>query len=56
MFGELVNGIAAVEQYAGVAVNEGNFRLARSCRGEAWVEGEHLRLGIKMPDVENAGA
>ena len=43
MFGELLDRIAAIEQDALVAVDEGDRRIAAGGRGEAGIVGEDVR-------------
>ena len=51
--GQLLNGIAAVEQLTFVAINEGNVRLARGRRQEAWVISEHASLAIQFSNIDH---
>jgi hypothetical protein len=53
---ELVDRVAAVKQNAFVAVDEGDLAFA-ACRGcEAGIVGEHIRLAIKLADVDHVRA
>jgi hypothetical protein len=56
LLGELVDGIAAVEQDALVAVDVGDLGLAAGGRGEAGVVGELAGLGVELGDVDHARA
>ena len=53
MFGQLVDRIAAMQQNAFVAIDEGDLRFARTGGGEAGVKGEVTGLGIKRADVDH---
>ena len=46
IFRQLVDGIAAVQKLALVAINKGDLAFARRGGGKAWVMGEHARLAI----------
>jgi hypothetical protein len=57
VLGELVDRIAAIEQHALVAVDEGDLRLAARRRGEAGIVGEHPGLACRASaDVDDRGA
>jgi len=53
---KLVDGIAAVQQHAFVAVDIGDRAVARRRRGKARVVGEHLGLCIELANVDHIGA
>ena len=53
---QLLNRVAAVQQFALVAVNEGDGRLAGGCRQKSWVVGEHAGLAVELADVDDFGA
>ncbi len=53
-FSQLLDRVAAVQQDAVVAVDIGDFRLARGGRHETWVEGETAR-GRQAPYVDYIG-
>ena len=55
MFGELVDGIAAIKQDAFVAVDEGDVAFAARRRREAGIVGEDVGLGVKLSDVHDVG-
>src|SRR3954449_365113 len=55
MLGELVDRVAAVEQYALVAVDIGDRALAGGGRGEAGIVGEGAGLRIELADVDHVG-
>src|SRR5689334_21556270 len=54
-FGKLVDRIAAIEQDALVAIDEGDLRLAAGGRGEAGVVGEAPGLLVERVDVDHVG-
>ncbi|CFP58649.1 Uncharacterised protein [Bordetella pertussis] len=54
--GQLLDGIAAVQQFALVAVDVGNARGAGGGGHEAGVEREHTRLAIQLADVDHVRA
>ena len=56
MFGQLVDGIAAIEQDALVAVDEGDVAFGRGGGGEAGIVGEDVRLVVELADVDDIGA
>ena len=53
---QFVDGIAAVEQFALVAVDEGDRAVAGCGRGESGVIGEHPRLRIELADIHHIRA
>ncbi len=55
VLGELVDRIAAIEQDALVAVDEGDLRLAARRRGEARVVGEAAGVLVERVDVDHVG-
>ncbi len=55
VLGELVDRIAAIEENALVAVDEGDLRLAARRRGEARVVGEAAGILIERVDVDHVG-
>ena len=55
MLGQLVDRIAAIEQNALVAVDEGDVALAARGRGEAGIVGEDVRLAVELADVDDFG-
>src|SRR4029450_189924 len=56
MVGKLIDGIAAIEQDALVAVDESDFGLAARRRGVAGVVGEAAGLLVEGVDVEDIGS
>src|SRR5581483_10147858 len=56
VLGELIDWVAAIEQHAFVAVDEGDLRLAACRRGEARVVGEVPRLLVETVDVDDVGS
>ncbi len=56
MLGQLVDGVAAIEQHALFAVDEGDLAFAARGRGEARIVGEDVRLGIELADVDDVRA
>ena len=56
MFGQLVDRIAAIQQDALVAVDEGDVAFAAGGRGEAGIVGEDVRLAVELADVDNVRA
>ena len=56
ILGQLLDGIAAVQQLALVAIDVGDGGLARSRREETRVVGEHARLGVELADVDHIRA
>ena len=50
-FGQLLNGITAIQQDAGIAIDEGDGALARRGRGKSGVVGENIGVVIKSADV-----
>src|SRR5439155_2853780 len=56
MLRQLIDRIAAIEQDAFVAVNEGYFGLAGRCRGEAWIIGEYAGVAVEVADIDDIGA
>lgn len=55
-FGNLFDGIAAIEQHAFVTVNIGDLAFAARRRREPGVIGEVARLAVKFRDVHHIGA
>jgi len=55
LLGQLLDGVAAVQQHALVTINVGDLRLAGSGRHEAGVEGEVAR-GSQAPHVDHIWA
>ena len=53
VLGQLLYGVAAVEQHALIAVDIGNLGLAASRRGVARVEGEVAKLPVEGADVDD---
>ena len=53
VLGDLLNGIAAIEQNPFVAVDKSDFRLAARGRGETGVVGEHARFAVKRANVQD---
>lgn len=51
--GELVDGIAAMQQYTVIAINEGNGRVASGGRGKAGVIGEDIGLPIEFSNINH---
>src|ERR1700687_2319567 len=56
MLGQLVDWIAAIEQHALIAIDEGDPGLAARRRGEARVIGEIAGLRVKRGDVDDVRA
>lgn len=54
--GQLLDGVAAVQQLALVAINVGDGRLARRSGQETRIVGEHAGLRIQLADVDNVRA
>ena len=52
-FGQLINGIAAIQQNAGIAINIGDGAFAGSGRAIAGVKGENPKIAIKLADIGN---
>ena len=55
VLGELFDRIAAVEQHAFVAVDEGDLGLAAAGRGEAGIVSEDARFAVELADVQHLG-
>ncbi len=55
MRGELVDRVAAIEQDALVAVDEGDVALAARGRGEAGIVGEEVRIVVEFADIDDVG-
>jgi hypothetical protein len=55
VLGKLLDGIAAVEELALVAVDEGDLGFAAARRGIAGIEGELVEFGIQVPDIDHLG-
>ena len=53
MLGEVVDRIAAVEQYAGIAVDKGDLGFAARGRGEARIVGEDAGLAVELAHVQH---
>ena len=53
MSSQLLDGVAAVQQFALVAVDVGDGRLARRSRQEPRIVGEHAGLTIQLADVNH---
>ena len=53
LFGQLFNGIAAIEQDAGIAIDIGNGAFAGSGRAIAGVEGENTKIAIELADIRH---
>ncbi len=54
--GQLLDGVATVQQLALVAIDVGDGRLARRGGQEARVVGEHARLAVQLADVDHIRA
>jgi hypothetical protein len=54
--GQLLDGVAAVQQLALVAVDVGDGRLRGRSGQEARVVGEHAGLGVQLADVDDVRA
>ena len=54
--GQLVDRVAAIEQFALVAVDEGDLALAVCRRGEARIVGETAGLTVQLGDIDDFGA
>ena len=55
MLRQLIDRIAAIEEDAFVAVDEGYLELASRGRGEAWVIGEYAGIAIEVADIDDIG-
>ncbi len=55
MLGELVDGIAPIEEHALVAVDESQVALAGRRGGKPRVVGEEVGIGIQLADVHDIG-
>jgi hypothetical protein len=55
LLGQLIDGIAPVQQHALVAVDEGDLALAARRRGEAGVVGEDVGFGVQLSDIDDGG-
>ena len=55
LLGKLVDGIAAVQKHALVAVDEGDLAFAARRRGEARIVGEDVGFGVKLSNVDDGG-
>ena len=55
MLGQLVDRIAAIEQDALVAVDEGDVAFAARRRGEAGIVGEDVRFAVELADIDHFG-
>ena len=56
LLGQLVDGIAAVQEHALVAIDVGDGALASNCGGgEAGIEGEAIGLGVQLAHVDDVG-
>ena len=55
-FGQLINGIAAIKQDAGIAINIGDGAFAGSGRAIAGVKGENPKIAIKLANISNMRA
>ena len=56
VFGQLIDGVAAIQQLALVAVDESNLAGAIGGRGEARIVGEAAGLFVEMGNVHDVGA
>ena len=52
-FGQLLNGIAAIEQHAGIAINVSNGAFAGSGGAIARIESENAKIAIKLADIRD---
>src|SRR5215472_5713722 len=52
---ELVDRVAAVQEHALVAVNEGDLRFRTRGGREAGIVGEHPGLGVELANVDDRG-
>jgi hypothetical protein len=55
LLGELLDRVAAIEQLALVAVDEGDRRRAGAGRGVAGIEGEDAGVAVEAADVDHVG-
>src|SRR6266550_5371577 len=53
--GQLIDGVAAIEQYPLVAVDEGDVAFARGGGGESRIVGENIRVAIKLANIDDVG-
>ena len=56
VLGQILDRVAAMQQDALVAVDEGDLRAAAGGRGEAGVVGEHPGLAVELADVDDVRA
>ena len=56
VLGQILDGVAAMQQHALVAVDEGDVRAAARGGGEAGVVSEHPRLAVQLANVDHVGA
>jgi len=52
LFGELFDGVAAIEQHALVAIDEGDVTLAATGGGVARVVGEIAQIAVERADID----
>ena len=56
MLGQILDGVAAVQQHALVAVDIGDLGFAGTGRGEARIVGEIAGLGVQLADIHHLRA
>ncbi len=56
LLGQLLDGVAAIQQHALVAVDVGDLAFAGRGRGEAGVEGEDVGVAVELADVDHVRA
>src|SRR5258706_10881019 len=52
---QLVDRVAAIEQYPLVAVDEGDVAFARGGGGESGIVGENIGVAIKLANIDDVG-
>ncbi len=56
MLRQLFDGVAAVQQNAGVAIDEGDLALATRRGRKAGIEGENVRVGVELSYIDDVRA
>src|SRR5258705_516039 len=52
---QLVDRVAAIQQYPFVAVDEGDVAFARGGGGESRIVGENVGVGVKLANIDDVG-